>query len=254
MHVVISEAVVCRTRQSRLSWLRALPPLAWYITRTMPWVTLIGGCAISVAVFALLVQVVHHDQASYFLDQGTIRLSLLPAVAALAFVPYLPFRPLTRVTPVPAWVSPVGHLLLAVPFLAVTVWAQLRIMAPAIPAHAAHDAEEPLYALLAQLIGWFAITIAAAGCVARSRFADLGGAIAAPITFALIAFVWYLPVTEKFLIHPPAIPASVARGWYGIAAVALLLTAIAMRDHWHRYTRRLPRGPGRRAAPRLPGR
>jgi hypothetical protein len=228
-----------RTQRSRLSWLRALPLMARYIVRTMPWVTLVGGCVVSVAIFALLVQVVHHDQASYFLDQGTVRLSLLPATAALAFVPYLPFRPLTRVTPVPAWVIPVGHLLLAVPFLAVTVWAQLRIMAPAIPPHAPHDAEEPFYALLAQLIGWFAITVAAASCVARSRFADLGGAVAAPIMFAVIAFAWYLPATEKFLVHPPAIPPSVARGWYGIAAFALLLTVAAMRDHWHRYTRRL---------------
>jgi hypothetical protein len=220
----------------RRSWLRTLPLLPRYVTRTMPWVTLVGGCLVSVALFALLVQVVHHDQASFWLDQGTIRLSLLPAVAALAFIPYLPFRPLTRVTPVPSWVTPAGHLLLAAPFLAVTVLAQLRIMAPAIPPHGSHDPEEPFYALLAQLIGWFAITVGAAACVARSRFADLGGAIAAPVTFAVIAFAWYLPVTEKFLVHPTATAPSVARGWYGITAVALLLTVAALRDPWHRYS------------------
>jgi hypothetical protein len=238
---------------SRLSWLRALPLLARYITRTMPWATLLGGCLVSVAVFALLVQVVHHDQASFWLDQGTIRLSLLPAAAALAFVPYLPFRPLTRVTPVPAWVIPAGHLLLAVPFLAVTVWAQLRIMAPAIPQHGSHDPEEPFYALAAQLTGWAAITVAAASCVARSRFADLGGAVAAPITFALIAFAWYLPVTANFLVHPPASPHSVTTGWYAIAAAALILTCAALRDHWHRHTRGLHRRDPRTYRGRLAG-
>jgi hypothetical protein len=123
-------------RRWRLSWLRTLPPLARYISRTMPWVTLITSCLAGLATFTILVRVGRHDQATFWLDQGTIRLSLLPAAAALAFVPYVPFRPLTRTTPIPAWVTPAGHLLLAAPFLAMTFWEQLRIMAPAIPPHA----------------------------------------------------------------------------------------------------------------------
>jgi hypothetical protein len=54
-------------------------------------------------------------------------------------------------------VTPAGHLLLAAPFLAITFWEQLRIMAPAIPPHAPQDPHEPFYALVAQLIGWSAI-------------------------------------------------------------------------------------------------
>jgi hypothetical protein len=230
-----------RRARRRLSRLRALPPLARYITRTMPWVTLITSCLACLAIFAILVRLAHHDQATFWLDQGTIRLSLLPVAAALAFVPYVPFRPLTRATPVPAWVTPVGHLLLAAPFLAVTFWAQLRILAPAIPAHAPQDPHEPFYALIAQLIGWSAIVVAAAACTARSRFADLGGAIAAPVSFAVIAFAWYIPLSAKFLVRPPAMSHSVAIGWYAITAVALILTCAAMRDHWHRYTRGLHR-------------
>jgi hypothetical protein len=235
--------MVRRTRRSRLSWLRALPLLARYITRTMPWITLITGCLVTLAIFTILVRLARHDQATFWLDQGTIRLSLLPGAAALAFVPYVPFRPLTRATPVPAWVTPAGHLLLAAPFLVVTFWAQLRILDSAVPAHAIQDPHEPLYALVAQLIGWSAIIVAAAACVARSRFADLGGAIAAPITFAVIAFAWYTPLSAKFLVKPPALPHSVAIGWSAIAAAALILTCAALRDHWHRYTRLLHR-PG----------
>ncbi len=81
----------------------------------MPWVTLISGCLADIAVFTILVRIVAHDHAAFWLDQGTVRLSLLPAAAALAFIPDVPFRPLTRATPVPAWVTPAGHLLLAAP-------------------------------------------------------------------------------------------------------------------------------------------
>jgi len=171
------------------------------------------------------------------------------AVSLLKFVPTVPFRPLTLATPVPAWVTQAGHLLLAVPFLAVTFWAQLSIMAQVIPLHATQDPHEPFYALLAQLIGWAAIIVAASVFVTRSRFADLGGAIAAPIGFAVIALAWYLPLSAKFLVKPPALPHSVTIGWYAIAAAALILACAAMRDHWHRYTpslhRRLssPAGP-----------
>ncbi len=112
-------------------------------------------------------------------------------------------------------------------------------MAPVIPPHA--RPHEPSYALIAQLIGWAAIIVAAAACVARSRFADLGGAIAAPISFAVIALAWYTPLSAKFLVKPSAISRSVTIGWYAIAAAALILTCAGMRDHWHRYTRSLHR-------------
>ncbi len=226
-----------RTPRSRLCWRRALPLLARYLVRTMPWVTLITGCLATIAIFTILVRIAARYQATFWLDQGTVRLCLLPAAAALAFVPYVPFRPLARATPVPAWVIPAGHLLLAAPVLAVTCWAQLRIMAPAISPHVPRDPHEPLSALVAQLIGWAAITVAAAACVARSRFADLGGGAAAAASFAVIAFAWYTPLTADFLVHPPAGPHRVTIGWYAVTAAALIVTCAAMRDPWHRYTR-----------------
>jgi hypothetical protein len=231
------------TMRSRLCWLRTLPLLARYLVRTMPWVTLTGGCLVSLAIFDALVRIVAHDQGTFWLDQGTVRLCLLPAAAALAFVPYLPFRPVTRTTPVPAWVTPAGHLLLAVPFLAGTCWAELRIMAPVI-AHATRpDSYEPMYAFAAQLISWAALVVAATACLSRSRFADLSGAIAFPVAFALIAVAWYTPQTALFLVAPFATARSITIGWSAITAVALVLTLAALRDHWHRYTRGIRRRP-----------
>jgi hypothetical protein len=77
-------------------------------------------------------------------------------------------------------------------------------------------------------------TVATAACADRSRYADLGGAIAAPVSFAFIALAWYAPVTSRFLLDPPASAHSVAIAWYAIATAALALTWVAMRDQWQR--------------------
>jgi hypothetical protein len=225
------------TQRFRLSWLRALPLLPRHITRTMPWATLLAGCLAGTGVLAVLA---HFSGASQPLGPGTVRLTFLPAVAALAFIPRDAFRPLTQTTPVPAWVAPTGQILLAVPVLALTCWAQLRIAAGTIPPGAIIYGPAA-YPLIAQLTGWCAVTVAAAACTDRTRYADLGGAVAAPVSLAAIAFVWYLPITSRFLAEPPATAHGVTIAWYAIAAAALALTCLAMRDQWHRYTRSLHR-------------
>jgi len=217
-----------------------LPLLARPVTRTMPWATLITGClagTVYLAVTARLAGVSHSP-----LGQGTVRFAFLPAVAALAFVPRAPFRPLTLTTPVPAWVAPAGHLLLAAPIMAVTCWAQLRIMTSTIPPHALSQ-PPAVYPLIAQLTGWCVVTVAAAVCVDRSRYADLGGAVAAPVSFGAIALAWYAPVTGRFLIGPPAAAHAVTIAWSCVATAGLALSCAAMRDRWHRYTRNLHRLP-----------
>jgi hypothetical protein len=227
-----------RAPQPRLSWLRALPLLARHIIRTTPWVTLITGCLAGTVILAVLAHVAETSHRP--LDQGTVRLSFIPAVAALAFVLRAPFRPLTQATPVPPWVAPAGHLLLAAPVLAATCWVQLRIMTHTIPPHTL--ARPPaVYPLIAQLTGWCAVTVAAAACVDRSRYADLGGAIAAPVSFAAIALAWYAPATSRFLVGPPATAHGVTFAWYAVVSAALALTCAAMRDQWHRYARNLHR-------------
>jgi hypothetical protein len=213
--------------------------------RTMPWVTLLTGCLAGTVFLAVLAHVAETSRGP--LDQGGVRVAFLPAVAALAFVPRVPFRPLTQAVPVPAWVTPAGHLLLAVPVLAATGWAQLRITAQTIPPHTlGHPAA--VYPLIAQLTGWCAVTVLAAACVGRSRYADLSGAIAVPISLGAIAFAWYVPVSARLLTGPPATAHGVTIAWYAIASAALALTCMALRDQWHRYARNLPRlSPPRRS-------
>jgi hypothetical protein len=200
----------------------------------MPWATLLAGCLAGTGYLAVRA---HFAGASHSpLGYGAVRLAFLPAVAALAFVPRLPFRPLAHAAPVPAWVAPAGHLVLAAPVLALTCWAQLGIAARAIPPHAL-GYPPAVYPLIAQLTGWCAVTVAAAACASRSRYADLGGAIAAPASFAAVALAWYAPLTGRFLTQPPATPHGVTITWYAIATAAIALTCAAMRDHWHRYSR-----------------
>jgi hypothetical protein len=230
----LSARPATRARRPRRAWLRVLPLLARPVAATMPWATLLAGCLAGTAVLAGLAHVA--DAAHWSLSQAAVRYAFLPAVAALAFVPRAPFRPLTQATPVPAWTGPAGRVLLAAPVLALTCWAQLGIMAHTIPP----DTHPPaVYPLIAQLTGWCAVTVAAAACVDRSRYADLGGATAAPVTLIAIALAWYVPVTQRFLVEPPATAGAVTIAWSGITAAALALAGAAMRDPWHRYTRRI---------------
>ena len=219
-----------------MSWLRALPLLARPVTETMPWVTLITGCLAGTVYLAVMARLAGSSHSR--LGPGDVRLAVIPAVAALAFVPRSPFRPITLATPVPAWVNPAGHILLAAPVLAATWWAQLRIIAHASPL-AARSHLPAVYPLIAELTGWCAVTVAASACVGRSRYADIGGAVAAPVSFAAISLAWYAPVSSRFLSEPVAGSHTVTVAWYVVATAALTLACAAMRDRWHRYARTL---------------
>lgn len=225
--------------RARRTWLCVLPLLARPITRTMPWATLIAGCLTGTVFLAIQAHVAR--SSGWLLSQGNVRLALLPPVAALAFVPRAAFRPLTQTTPIPAWVAPACHLLLAAPILALTCWAQLRIMAYTIPPHALGHAPA-VYPLIAQFTGWCAVTVAAAVCVDRSRYTDLGGAIAVPVSLAAIGVAWNVPPSANVLVDPPATAHGVTIAWYLIASAALAVTCVAMRDPWHRYSRPALRG------------
>lgn len=232
--------------RSRLSWLRALPLLARLITQTMPWIPLITGCLVGTGYLAIMAHVA--DSAHWLLGLGNIREAFIPAVGALAFVVRAPFRPLTQVTPVPAWVSSAGHVLLAAPILAATCWVQLRIAAHNTTLTLGHP--PAIYPLTAQLTGWCAVTVVTAACIDRSRYADLGGAAAVPVSAAAIALAWFVPITHRLLAEPPATPHGLTIAWYVVVTAALVLTSAAMRDSWHRYARRLSRLLSRSGPPR----
>jgi len=223
----------------RLFWPRALPTVARHVAQTMPWATLLAGCLAGTALLAVLA---HVAGTSHPLDQNQVRIAFLFAVAALAFVVHAPFQPLIQATPVPAWLTSAGQTLLAVPVLAATGWAQLGIMSATISARHAGPAPA-IYPLTAQLTGWCALAVAAAACCERSRYADLGGAVAAPVSLAAVAVAWFTPAVKRLLAAPPATPHTATIAWYLMAAVAAIVTGTALGDPWRRYTRIFHRVP-----------
>jgi len=195
---------------------------------------LLAACATGTVVLAVL-----GETSRTPLDQGTVRLTFLPAVAALAFVPRTPSQALVGTAPLPAWVTPAAQTLLAVPAVATTCWAQLMIMTTTVPADAGH--QPAIYPLIAQFTGWCAIGVAVATACDRSRYSDLGGAVAAPLALAAIALAWVTPGLKDVLALPPATPQTATIAWYILATGVLALAGVGMRDRWHRYTRPCPR-------------
>jgi hypothetical protein len=220
-------------QRPRRFWTRALPGLVRHIFTTMPWGTLLAGCASGTIVLALMAHFAGHSP----LDQNTVRLTLLPAVGALAFVPHVHFRPLIQSTPVPIWVASVAQMLLAVPILAITCAVQLDLMASTFPAP--YRTRLPaVYPLIAQFTAWSLLAVSiAAGCE-RTRYTALSGAISAPVTFTAIAAAWFIPPLHRHLLSPPDTAMAATIAWYTIAVAALTVAIVATRDQWHRYTRR----------------
>lgn len=231
---------------ARVSSLRALPLLARHVTRTMPWAALTAGCLTGTLLLAAMAYFA--GKSHYSLSQTDIRFCFLPAVVALAFVPRAaPAHSVAEAAPVPAWVSSAGHIMLAIPVLAATCWAQLGLMSGTIPRGA--TPASAVYPLLAQLTGWCAVCVAATACADRSRYADLSGVVAAPIAMIAIALAAFVPAARRILVIPPATPRAATIAWYLVTAAALALTTAAMRDRWHRYTR-VPLAAARRFSDR----
>jgi hypothetical protein len=223
-------------RPRRPTRARALPGLIPHLLRTTPWPALLAGCASGTLVLAVLA----HFAGDSPLDQSTVRITLLPAVAALCFTPHTHSRHIVQTAPLPAWITTAGQTLLALPLLAATCWGQLHLMAETVPA--GETVHLPaIYPLIAQFTAWSLFAAAIAGCYERTRHASLSGAIAVPVSTALIAVAEFTPALQRRLLTPPATPQAAAIAWYTLAAAALSLAGIAIRDQWHRYTHRLHR-------------
>jgi hypothetical protein len=227
---------VNHVQRPRRFWRHAVPDLARHIFATMPWVTLLAGCASGTVVLALMA----HFAGQSPLNQDNVRMTFLPAVGALAFVPHVHFRPVVQTTAVPTWLAPTGQVLLALPVLALTCWVQLGLMASTFPAHDAKP-QPAVYPLTAQLTGWSLLALSIATCCERTRYAALSGAIAAPVTFVAIAAASFMPPLDRHLLSPPDSARAATIAWYAISAAACALAILAIRDQWHRYTRRLHR-------------
>ena len=201
-----------------------------HLARTMPWGVMLAGCIGSVGAILVL------DATSRFpLSADDARLTLLPAVAALCFVPHVCFRPVIQTVPVPAWLAAAGHILFSAPLLAATCAANLQVMTASYAGRAHAPA---LYPLIAQFTGWAALAMLTAAWCDRTRFATLNGALAAPVTIALITLAWTEPHLRHILVTPAARPHTATAAWFAIAAVAFAGASAASGDTWNRYTRR----------------
>jgi hypothetical protein len=197
----------------------ALPHLA----ATMPWGTLLGGCAIGLAA-----SVVAYRFAGPASDSAgvtaALRAAFVPLALVTGFLAADPHRHLVAALPAPAWLTAATHTALALPVLAGAAALQLRLAAAElatgqrytnVPAHL------PWPALSAELAAAAAIALATASVVARTRWHELGGAIAAPVSLAVIAtthaalagFTWRLLL---------------------VGALAVATAAWAQRDPWLR--------------------
>jgi hypothetical protein len=219
-----------RTRALRaLRVLRAALP---HLAATMPWGTLLSGCAIGLAISVVGYRFAGPASGSAGVT-AVVRAAFVPLVLVAAFLATDPHRRLATALPAPAWLTAATHTALALPVLAGTAGLQLRLAAaelaagqryPGVPAHL------PWPALSRELAAAAAIALAAAGVVARTRWHELGGVIAAPVSLAVIAVTQatWDGVTWRVLL---------------VGALAVTTAAWAQRDPWlrlHPVRRRHP--------------
>ena len=213
--------MTARARRARV--LRVVRAALPHLAATMPWGTLLGGCAIGLAASAVAYRFAGPapDPAGV---TAVLRAAFVPLALVAAFLAADPHRALVAALPAPAWLTAATHTALALPVLAGTAALQLRLAAAelaigqrytSVPAHL------PWPALLAELGAATAIALATASVVARTRWHELGGAIAAPVSLALIAamHVAFADVTWRLLL---------------VGALAVATAAWAQRDPWLR--------------------
>ena len=207
-------------RAPRPGVLRAALP---HLAATMPTGTLLGGCAIGLAI-----SVVGYRLAGPASDSAgvtaLVRAAFAPLVLAAAFLAADPHRHLVAALPAPAWLTAATHTALALPILAATAALQLRLAAAGlavgqrytlVPGHLAWPE------LSGELAAAVAIAVAIASVVARTRWHELGGAIAAPVSLVVIAAsqATWADVTWRIML---------------VAALAVATGAWAQRDPWLR--------------------
>jgi hypothetical protein len=232
---------VSRPRPQRA---RAAAALAGHVAATMPWVPLLAGCCAGTGLTAALALLAGSLQQPLALGIF-IRAAFVPVLAAAAFLPADPVRQLTGALPARAWLTPAMRLALALPVLAGTCWAELRLAGLAFAADlrvaGVHPQPLPAAGLAAELAGCCAIALAVAALVARGRWHDLGGALAAPAAVAVLAALALLPVhllpagMVGLTRHQQHAWAGAARGWLAVTVIAFAVACWAARDPWRRW-------------------
>ena len=219
-----------------------------HLARTMPWGALAAGCGVGLAISLASYWLAHPFQEPVNLTLLTIRAEFVPPTAAVAFIVTDPCRRLTPALPAPIWLSTATHLIIAAPLLSLTAYAQVRLAAAQLNIDSLSQGQPvprlPWASLSAEFAAWLAITLAVAAFVARTRWNDLGGAIAAPATLGVLALLAATPLhlLPASLIGPTA---SVRAAWFHsdwswctLGGLATFIACWASRDPWSRLRRR----------------
>lgn len=217
--------------------------LARHVAGTMPWGPLLAGCGtgICVSLAAALSRGATQQPPQIVLG---VRASFVPVMVGLAFLLHDPHRQLTAALPARAWLTSAVRVALALPVVAVTCSAELYVAAQALAANlraaGAGSVALPWTALAAEFAAWCLLALAAGAVVARTRWHDLGGVVAAPCAIAALAILGLAPLH----LLPTAFTDMTAaerhawtlawRLWAGFSLAAIAAAAWASRDPWLR--------------------
>ncbi|HEY1616052.1 MAG TPA: hypothetical protein VGG25_00460 [Streptosporangiaceae bacterium] len=204
----------------------------------MPWEPLVAGMSAGLALSALIARFASAAEPQAELIMS-VRLTFLPALAGLGFLLHDGHRQLAGALPVPSWRIPVLRLSLALPPAGVVCWLQLGLVTGALARSGA--GRLPVPPLATEFAGCCAVVLAVAAAAERSRWQDLGGAVAVPAALALQAVLALpplrlLPTAFAGLTH--AQHTAWLRAWLAWAVLGLLAAALAAwfsRDPWHRH-------------------
>jgi hypothetical protein len=199
----------------------------------MPWRPLAAGCVTGLAISLA---------AHRFLGAGqpapatllALRVAFVPVVAGISVLASDQQRQFMATLPAPAWLLPALHAAAAAPVVAATTALQLKLAAAGL----SRGVALPWPSLAGELAAWSAIAFAAGAAVARTRWTDLGGAIAAPATLGLIGLLavpaWRL-LPRTFGQLTPAQHqhwAASGRTWWVLALAAAAAAGAASCDPW----------------------
>jgi hypothetical protein len=214
---------------------------------------LLASCATGLGV-----SLAAHQFAAPFQPQPsvllTIRAAFVPVAAGAAFLAANPHRNLTTSLPAPTWVTTAAHLVMALPLISLTGFIQLQLAAAELRGGgraAGGTPALPWAALATELVAWLAFSLAVAALVARTRWNDLGGALAAPAALGCIALLAVSPLRLFPAAFTGLTPAQHSAwlhaewAWWALGQAAALTACWASRDPWHRLR---PEPRRRRAA------
>lgn len=206
-------------------------PATWHLVRTMPWGVLIAACAVGLGM-----SLAAHQFASPMRSAAGLTLAVhaasVPVVAAVAFLASEPHRDLAAALPAPVWLTTAVHTAIALPVIGLTAYAQLELAATefTVGTQGMAAGHMPWPSPVAEFVAWSATAAATAAIVGRTRWRELGGALAAPVTLVLIALL-------------TAVSLRPAWNWWAVALAAAFIAVWESRDPWLRPG--LPNAPHR---------